>query len=411
MARRLSITAIAFVSLLFSNVGAPAQSPGESQLTFAPPPFDSEEQTPVLVQPIASLRPAPLSDGNVQLNYELELRVSWRTPVVIEGLEVVDPMHGDAVVASWTAEELLPLLKMPGRAAPTASWSPGESGFLRVNLVFDGTRAVPPYLDHRLTVAALFPPATEVARKAQRLARCAVYQRRPPVISPPVAGDRWVAVVVGGDLPHRKMVAPLNGRWVAPERWAVDWIQLDPGFHLATGDPELNESYPQYLQPLLAVADGRVVKTRDGMPDIPAGKAPSGITMQDATGNYVVLDIGQGYSALYAHISPGTLRVSEGQWVRRGQILGLLGNSGNTTGPHLHFHVNDGILPLASDGVPYVIDRFHVQGIAVSEDDLETEMKHPEVPVVLVPGPRPGMRAREMPADLSVVSFPEHGGR
>lgn len=87
-----------------------------------------------------------------------------------------------------------------------------------------------------------------------------------------------------------------------------------------------------------------------------------------------MLDIGHGYCAFYAHVSTGTLRVSEGQRVWRGQILGLLGNTGNTTGPHLHFHINDGCLPLASDGVPYVIDRFFVQGRVVSDDDLESEL-------------------------------------
>ena len=97
--------------------------------------------------------------------------------------------------------------------------------------------------------------------------------------------------------------------------------------------------------------------------------------------------------------------------MRRGLVLGLLGNSGNTTGPHLHFHVNDGPLPLASDGVPYVIDQFVVQGTLVSADDLDTELRHPEIPVTVVPGPRPGRHAREMPANLGLISFPERRGR
>ena len=53
-----------------------------------------------------------------------------------------------------------------------------------------------------------------------------------------------------------------------------------------------------------------------------------------------------------------------GDRVKRGQVLALLGNSGNTTAPHLHFHVSDGIGPLSSQGVPYVIDVFTARGVA-----------------------------------------------
>lgn len=402
---------LAFVALLALCLATwlHAQVPEDLDGLPSPAPFDTEEPSPLLVGPIAAPRPALLSDGSVELNYELELRAPLA--VVIESLDVVDPLREDAVVATLSGEQLQRRVRLYGQTEPGLALTPGVLGYLRIGLTFARLEDVPRFLDHRFTLIATIKPATEPATLVQRLARCPVDLRRPPVISPPVSGDRWVAGVVGGERDHRRAVMPVNGRWVAPERWAVDWIKLDPSNRLVTGDPTLNTSYPQYGQPLLAVADGRIVKTRDGMPDIPAGEEPPVVILHEAAGNYVVLDIGRGYFATYAHISPGTIPVSEGQWVHRGQVLGLLGNSGNTSGPHLHFQVNDERLPLGSDGVPYVINRFRVQGQVMSADDLESELEHPEIPVTVVPGPNPGHHGREMPANLSLISFPERGGR
>ena len=70
---------------------------------------------------------------------------------------------------------------------------------------------------------------------------------------------------------------------------------------------------------------------------------------------YVVLDLGGGRFAFYAHLQPGSLRVKAGDRVKAGQVLGLVGNSGNSTEPHLHFHISNGISPLGSEGLPYAI--------------------------------------------------------
>jgi murein DD-endopeptidase MepM/ murein hydrolase activator NlpD len=61
---------------------------------------------------------------------------------------------------------------------------------------------------------------------------------------------------------------------------------------------------------------------------------------------------------MYAHLQPGSLRVKAGQKVKRGDVLGLLGNSGNSTEPHLHFQVMDRPSPLGAEGLPYLIDSY-----------------------------------------------------
>jgi murein DD-endopeptidase MepM/ murein hydrolase activator NlpD len=102
-------------------------------------------------------------------------------------------------------------------------------------------------------------------------------------------------------------------------------------------------------QPIHAAARGRVIVALDGLPDSPPGALPPNLPIEQADGNHVVVAMGRRHFALYAHMQPGSVRV--GQRVRRGQVLGLVGTSGNSSEPHLHFHVTDGPSPLASNGV------------------------------------------------------------
>jgi murein DD-endopeptidase MepM/ murein hydrolase activator NlpD len=107
-------------------------------------------------------------------------------------------------------------------------------------------------------------------------------------------------------------------------------------------------------------------KTKDSIPEnVPGGRAVA-ITLITVAGNHIVVDIGNGHFAFYAHLKPGSLRVRVGDRVKRGQVLGLVGNSGNSTEPHLHFHISDGLAPgtstLGSEGIPYALPSFEVIG-------------------------------------------------
>jgi murein DD-endopeptidase MepM/ murein hydrolase activator NlpD len=105
------------------------------------------------------------------------------------------------------------------------------------------------------------------------------------------------------------------------------------------------------------VADATVAAIKDGIPENVPGPTSRAvpITSETIDGNYVVLDLGEGRFAFYAHLQPGSLRVKAGDRVTTGQVLGLVGNSGNSTEPHLHFHVSNGVSPLGSEGLPYAL--------------------------------------------------------
>ncbi len=83
-------------------------------------------------------------------------------------------------------------------------------------------------------------------------------------------------------------------------------------------------------------------------------------------GSNVVVKIRRGVFAHYNHLQPGSVAIEVGRRVQTGQRLGLLGNSGNTAGPHLHFSINDGPAPLGSNSIPFEIDRFRFQGTSVA---------------------------------------------
>jgi murein DD-endopeptidase MepM/ murein hydrolase activator NlpD len=118
------------------------------------------------------------------------------------------------------------------------------------------------------------------------------------------------------------------------------------------------------------------------------------LTLKDAGGNHVIVDIGGGRYAFYAHLKPHSITVQEGDHVRRGQVLAQLGNSGNTTAPHLHFHMMDAPLPLGADhNLPYVIDSFRYQGYF--EDDGTPHLLE-----------NPQHREDELPLSQSVEAFP-----
>ena len=131
--------------------------------------------------------------------------------------------------------------------------------------------------------------------------------------------------------------ALINNHWpLDVQRHAIDFLQLVDGktYH---GDRSRLENFHIFGDPLLAVADGQVTAALDSRPDLPIGV----VTWHEMEGNYVILDIGGGRYVLYGHLKQDSLQVRVGDRVRRGQVLGLVGDSGNTGEPHLHIQVQN----------------------------------------------------------------------
>ncbi|HEY2739037.1 MAG TPA: M23 family metallopeptidase, partial [Thermoanaerobaculia bacterium] len=263
------------------------------------------------------------------------------------------------------------VLSRPGvAAAAPAAVSPRKlGGGLRAVafLWIDAEGAVPAVLSHRVTFRF------ESGDKSLDGGRVTVRAVAPVVLGPPLRGGRWVV----GNGPsntsdHRRSISTVDGLPRISQRFAIDWVQLGEDGVPYRGDSKKNESWLDYGQDVLAVADATVASVKDGIPQntplAPEMAVP--ITLETIGGNDVVLDLGEGRYAFYAHLQPGSLRVKAGDKVRRGQTLGRLGNSGNSDAPHLHFHVGDADSALASEGLPYVFSEFWVQGAVESADDV-----------------------------------------
>jgi hypothetical protein len=220
----------------------------------------------------------------------------------------------------------------------------------------------PGRLRHRLTVSL-----TDSAGKAttDTVGRYFVPVRtgRPLVLAAPFTGGPWLALNgPSNGSPHRREPMPVDGEARIGQRFATDWIKLGAEGRAVHGDSLVNENWYGYGMPVLAVADGIVTDTKDSIienvPLSPAMAVP--IRFETIGGNYVILDLGGARYAFYAHLKPGSLKVKRGDKVRRGQPIGLLGNSGNSHGPHLHFQVSDGSSPFGSEGLPWVWERFEL---------------------------------------------------
>ena len=161
------------------------------------------------------------------------------------------------------------------------------------------------------------------------------------------------------------LALPFRGEWRVDrddhgpnpsQRRAVDLVKPGPDGATHHGDGHANADYFAYGQEVLAAADGVVTTVIDGVWENEPGK----MNGYAATGNLVVLDHGSGVWSAYAHLQPGKTRVRVGAKVRRGDVLGLCGNSGNSSEPHLHFQLQDGPRFDASWGVEPVFAHVRV---------------------------------------------------
>jgi len=188
-------------------------------------------------------------------------------------------------------------------------------------------------VDHWGHVAGAGVGSEVIPAQKKRYDRNDAYKTR-TVMSLPFAGE-WTA--------SNATLAPGNGHYLnANQRFAIDFFitsEVEPGKRKSYRDSgKQNTDYFAYGQDVLAPADAVVVQVVDGVPD----NAPGQTDVYYRLGNTVVLSFENGEYAYLCHLMPGSMRVRPGDRVQRGQVLAKCGNSGNSTGPHLHFQLTDG---------------------------------------------------------------------
>lgn len=360
--------------------------------------------TPVIAAPLVSTTKAVLgTDDKQHLVYELVITNTGTARATLEAIEVVGADDPGKVLAKFDGASLLSRLRGAGRGpkitAPEIEFS-GTRLFL-VDFTLEKGSHVPATLMHRFHLMAGGPPGSPPDQAVEQTYTIAPIEvgTDVTVLGPPLEGKGWTAVngccEAGGV--HRGTELSVNGQVHYAQRFAIDWLQLNSDNRFFRGDEKDVKSYAYYGSKVIAVADGTVVETLSTLDDQVPGQLPDPKTLNlgNVDGNHVVIDLGHNKYAFYAHLQKGSVRVKQGDQVKRGQVIGLLGNTGNSSAPHLHFHLMDGPSVLGSSGLPYVIDSFAVAGeLSNEEGKLSKDFSA-----------HPSARKLEFPLDLMVVNF------
>jgi len=252
------------------------------------------------------------ADGRRHLAHELQLLNAAFFPVTLRRLDTLDAATG-AVLQSLTGPALAAVIKRPEGGPFDGTLGAGLSALAILDATLPQSAHIPARLTHRLVVDFETPEGLLGLAKDYRLGPTSVSRDRPIVLGRPLRGNSWVAANGCCDAAnsHRAGIVPVNGGFVAAERFAIDFVQLDAQRRLFSGPVGQLSGYPGYGEDVLSVAPGRVVAVHDGEPDqIPPALPP--FSLETAGGNWIVLNLGGGRFAFYAHLQPGSLRVHPG---------------------------------------------------------------------------------------------------
>ena len=419
------VVLLSVVALSACTGDPPVLEPAASAAATAPAvdwDEQADEMSPLVISTVA---PSPIpvlgSDEQFHVAYELTVLNFSPRPAVITSVQTLDP--DGTVVATLSQDEVAArtmIVADYNGTAPADDAEPvglripsGKTALLILDDAFASRDEIPASVTHQIDaefgpaesgaggIAVLWPDAV-----SQTGGSVTISTEEPVAIGAPLRGEGWLVgngcCILNG---HRNVMLPLAGQINGGERFAIDASQIDVaatrenGYTAGVeydGDPADNASYLAYGEPILAVADGTVVSVHSTDPDTAPGTLPlgPGFTLANLGGNVIALQLAPDLFAVYYHLAPGSPTVKVGDTVTRGQEIAQLGNSGNTSGAHLHFQLSRTPLIFSSESVPYVFDEFTVVGSI----DPETG--------ALIADPTPGPREDALPLALTVIDFP-----
>jgi hypothetical protein len=333
--------------------------------SFAQPPT-APENDPLYMRVVATPYPpeAQILDGAGHRHSAYELYVTnWgKTPLKITKLDV-NGKDDEKIVATLSATgKQLAAMFVPvngdGTKPNNPALKPGETGVFFIFVDWLPGQDDPDTFDTAITIEQ---HGERSGSGTIHTAALEINQDDPIVIRSPLLGKNWLAANGPSNTSaHRRAMLPVNGLPHIGQRYAIDWIQLGDDGKAFTGDEHDNKSYHAWDQEIHAVADGKIVEVKDGIPEnIPnSGKLAVQMTYDTLAGNHIIQELSEGHYAAYAHLRPGTIKVKVGDTVHAGDVLAHLGNTGNSSEPHLHFQVCDAPSFPASEGLPFAIEQY-----------------------------------------------------
>ncbi len=186
----------------------------------------------------------------------------------------------------------------------------------------------------------------------------------------PLAG-RWVAFGTPSLVSHH--------RWGALQEFAFDFVKIGQDNKSHSGKGDKLEQYYAYGEPVFSIGDGVVVSTMNEMTESDQNLKQVTETSEEflsrtmmaqqkllqkgfkyTTGNYVIIEHSNNEYSYYLHLKPGSVMVKEGDRVKKGQPIGNIGHSGNSTEPHLHFHLSNSAVIDYSRSIPVQFDNIQL---------------------------------------------------
>jgi len=379
------VTSVAAV-LAFLALGPAALA----QSSARPSPVDVEVPKP----------PTPIAiEGAQVLVYELHITNFGPSALTLTGITVfggASESKASAPIADYGGPQLAALLRPvrdPAESGDAAQLPIGRRVIAFMYVPLPAGVAVT-QLRHRFSFDVADPsrgkgtPNDETALDGVIVP---VLQQTPMTLGSPFREGIWVA----GNGPsntsvHRRSILALNGQTYIAQRFAIDWVKVGRNGDSVHDARDRNENFWAFGQPVVAPCDGEVTETVDTFPDNTPGKLPV-VTNQNILGNHVIVRIAPSVYMVFGHLKQGGIVVRPNEKIMRGDPIGQVGNSGNSTGAHLHFEVVDANSAIAAEGIPFVFDRFRFLGYG---KDFELEKPHPDEP-----------RTRTLPADGTVLTF------
>jgi biotin carboxyl carrier protein len=335
---------------------------------------------------------AIMINGEQIVYYELHLTNFSADTLRLKAL-LIKRTNDSSVVAEFDGDKLQSRFSQgAGKPGGKQLLAPGMAGVVYLEYNVSKTAQV---------VHELLLEATGVGKRSTytiKGERLDMTKRTSLILGPPLNGGPWAAIYdPAWERGHRRVLYTVDGKARIPGRFAIDFIKLNQEGHYARNDEDSISNWLGYNADVLSVSPGTVVAVRNDYHESPTVSANPVPPAENATGNYIALDIGNNHIVFYEHLKPGSIRVNVGQQVSKGQVIAALGFTGQTTGPHLHFHVADRNAPLGAEGVPFVFERFTLLGTYADLSRFGLQRWTP------VPGK--AERTTERPSPNAVVQF------
>src|ERR1700733_7508376 len=323
---------------------------------------DYGRPTAILVNPIHEAQVVRGDDGMDHVEYELLVVSVFPEPLTLSSVTVLGPlgkelMRMDGAVLAAATQTLF-----AKTASPVIPASAAVS--VDVDLILPPD-TVPERVTHRIAYRLKADSQLELLADPPEVdaPEVAINHQAAIVIRPPVKGDGWLAgAACCKPNVHRDERIAIDGvRIATAETFAIDLVK-SRNDRIFDGDGKAVEQYYGFGEDVLAIADGTVVSVHDGMSDqtpfvlmIPKSKSDYG-------GNNVMVEIAPNVFAWYAHLRARGIAVKVGDAVKAGTLIGKLGNTGPSEGPHLHLGLLDKPDPIAGRSLPFVFDSFTLVG-------------------------------------------------